>query len=128
VVSLPAQAPNAGRGRTFQTAGIATAGAGGALLLIGIIQGLRARSASNEVEESATNGTPFNPDVEKRGQSAEKWEAVTVTLGILAGAAGAGLWYYGRRLSAAEDTTTYKVSFAPAITRDGGFAWLRVGF
>jgi tetratricopeptide (TPR) repeat protein len=120
--------PVSDRARNFQRAGIYTAAGGGLLLVIGIIEGVRARSASNEIESEATNGIPYDPAVQSRGKSAEKTEGVLITLGILAGAAGGGLWYYGKRLAAAEATTSYRISFAPVVSANGAGAWLRVGF
>ena len=48
-------------------------------------------------------------------------------LGTLAVAAGAGLWFYGQHVTAAE-TTTWRVSLAPILAPDQGGATLRVNF
>jgi tetratricopeptide (TPR) repeat protein len=124
----PPPPPTSSRAQTFQKAGIYTAIGGGVLLVLGIIEGARAQSAGNEIESEAMNGVPYDPSVQDRGKGAAKAEGVLVTLGILAGAAGGGLWYYGRRLAAAEATTSYRISFAPVVSPNGAGAWLRVGF
>jgi tetratricopeptide (TPR) repeat protein len=124
----PPPPPVSSRARTFQKAGLYTAAGGGLLFVIGVIEGIRAKSASSDIESEAKNGTAYDPSVQSRGQSAEKAEAVFITLGVLAGATGAGLWYYGRRLAATESTTSYKISFAPVVSPSGTGAWLRVGF
>jgi tetratricopeptide (TPR) repeat protein len=119
--------PVSTRGRTMKTAGMITAGAGGLLLLIGIVQGLRAESASKTLEDAAKNGDVFDPAVEKRGVSAERWEAVTVITGLLAIGGGAALWYLGRKQEI-ENTTSYRISLTPVMSPNGGGAWLRVRF
>jgi tetratricopeptide (TPR) repeat protein len=130
VVGAPASSPSTeqARGRKLQIAGMATAGGGGLLFLIGIVEGLRARSASNDINAAAAKGLAYDPDVQSRGQSAETAQKWLLTLGVLAGAGGAALWYYGRRVSAAAETTSYRISFGPALSTNGGGAWLRVGF
>ena len=121
-MTLPPQ--SSGRGHKLQIAGAVTAGVGGVMILIGIVEGLRARSASRQVEDAVTQGIPFDPGVEKRGNSAETWEAILLTTGILAGAGGAALWYYGGRVQAAESTVGYRISLVPSVSTNGGGAWL----
>ena len=116
------------RGRKLQMAGMVTAGGGGLLFLIGLVEGLRAQSASRDIEAAATKGLAYDPAVQARGQSAETGQKWFLTLGVLAGAGGAALWYYGRRVSAAAETTSYRISFGPALSTDGGGGWLRVSF
>ena len=53
-------------GRKFRIAGIATGGAGAALILIGMIQGARAVGAANDIEDAARAGD----GVRSRGREA----------------------------------------------------------
>jgi tetratricopeptide (TPR) repeat protein len=129
-VTAPSQpAPVYDAGKKYQTAGLVMAGVGGVMLIIGIVEGSRAKSAANEINNEAATGMPYDSSVQQRGKSAQTAEAWLITLGVLAGAGGAGLWYYGHRVSA--ETTanaTYKFSFAPVLAPNGGGALLRVRF
>jgi len=120
--------PTVDRGRTLRIAGIATAGVGAFMVLVGLIEYGRAKSASDEVNTEAVTGMPFDPSVEHRGQSAQTAEAWFLTLGLLAGAGGAALWYFGHQRRAEPEATTYRVSAAPVIAPGGGGAWLRLRF
>jgi tetratricopeptide (TPR) repeat protein len=122
VLSPPPQTVD--RGRTLRIAGIATAGVGAFMVLLGIIEYGRAKSASDEVNAETT----FDPSVEHRGQSAQTAEGWFLTLGLLAGGGGAALWYFGHQRSAQAEAATYRVSVAPVISPGGGGAWLRVRF
>jgi tetratricopeptide (TPR) repeat protein len=115
-------------GRKFRIAGIATGSAGGALILIGIIQTARASAAAKDIEDLALMGKPFDPEIERRGQSAENAQWLCYGIGVLAGATGAALWYYGKRVSAAAETTTWQVSLAPVVAPTGSGATLRITF
>jgi drug/metabolite transporter (DMT)-like permease len=115
-------------GRKFRIAGMATGGAGAALILIGLIQGARAVGAANDVEDAAKTGMPFDPEVERRGQSAENAQWWCLGLGLVAGAGGAALWYYGKRVTAAAETTTWRVSLAPVVAPSINGATLRITF
>ena len=70
----------------------------------------------------------FDPAVEKRGKSAQNAEAVFSILGLAAVGAGAGLYFYGNHLTAASETTTWRVAVAPVIGPDQGGATLRISF
>jgi tetratricopeptide (TPR) repeat protein len=124
--TTPPGAPDPGR--RFRIAGIATGGAGAALILIGMIQGARAVGAANDVEDAAKAGVPFDPEVERRGQSAENAQWWCLGLGLVAGAGGAALWYYGKRVTAAAETTTWRVSLAPVVAPNTNGATLRITF
>lgn len=124
--TTPPGAPDPGR--KFRIAGMATGGVGAALILIGIIQGARAVGAANDVEDAAKAGTPFDPEVERRGQSAENAQWWCLGLGLVAGAGGAALWYYGKRVTAAAETTTWRVSLAPVVAPNTNGATLRITF
>jgi len=115
-------------GRKFRIAGIAAAGAGAVAWVVGIIEWRRAVSASNDIEAAAHNGDAFDPDVQSRGKSAETAQWWLYGLGALAIAGGAGLWFYGQHVTAAE-TTTWRVSLAPTLApNQGGGATLRITF
>ncbi len=116
------------RARKLQVAGIATGAAGVVMFVIGIVEGVRASSASNEINTRPTNGMRYDPSVQERGQSAEKAEGWLISLGLVAVGAGTGLWFYGRRLAAAESTTSYRISFAPVVSPSSAGALLRIGF
>jgi tetratricopeptide (TPR) repeat protein len=116
------------RGRKLQMAGLATGAAGVVMFVIGIVEGVRASSASDEINQEATRGVPYDPSVQDRGQSAEKAEGWLISLGLVAVGAGAGLWFYGRRVAAAESTTSYRISFAPVVSPSSAGALLRIGF
>jgi tetratricopeptide (TPR) repeat protein len=115
-------------GRKFRIAGLATGGAGAVMLLVAIIEWRRAVSASNDIEDAAKNGEAFDPAVEKRGKSAQNAQAVFSILGLAAVATGAGLYFYGNHLTAAAETTTWRVSLAPVIAPNLGGAALRIAF
>jgi len=121
----PPVGPDPGRG--YRMAGMITAGAGAVMIVIGAVEGARARSAAKDVEQAAMDGTPFDPDVESRGKSAEKAQWWLLGLGAVAGAAGAGLWYYGHHLTA-EARASGTVSFAPVLGPGRTGAVLQVTF
>jgi tetratricopeptide (TPR) repeat protein len=115
-------------GKKFRIAGMATAGAGAVMMVLGIVEWRRAVNASNDVEQAARNGDSFDPAVENRGHSAETAQWIFYGLGTAAIAAGAGLWFYGQRLTAASETTTWRVSLAPTLGPGQSGATLRVNF
>jgi tetratricopeptide (TPR) repeat protein len=117
-------------GRKFRIAGLATAGGGAAMMLLGIWQYTRASSASDDIEAAARANQAFDPAVEDRGKSAETLQWVFYGLGTAAIAAGAGLWFYGQHVTANE-TTTWRVSLAPTLAPGRstfGGATLRISF
>jgi tetratricopeptide (TPR) repeat protein len=121
----PPPGPDPGRG--YRIAGLATGGAGAVMILVGIAEGARARSAARDVEQAARNGEAFDPDVESRGKSAEKAQWWLLGLGAVAGAAGAGLWYYGHHTTE-QARATATVSFTPVLGPGQGGALVRVTF
>ena len=123
----PLSIPPTDRGRTFRIAGYATAGTGAVLMLLGIYEYTRAKSASDDIEAAARANRAFDPAVEDRGKTAETMQWVFYGLGALAVGAGAGLFFYGQHLNATE-TTTWRVSLAPTITPNQGGATLRISF
>ena len=114
-------------GRTFRIAGMASAGVGAVMMVVGIVEYTRAKSASDDIEAAARANRAFDPAVEDRGKSAETMQWVFYGLGALAVGAGAGLFFYGQHLTATE-TTTWRVSLAPTIAPDRGGATLRISF
>jgi tetratricopeptide (TPR) repeat protein len=127
-IGYPAEVPPADPGRKFRIAGLATGGAGAVMLLVGIVEGFRAKAASDDIEKAAMAGMAFDPEVQKRGQSAEKAEKIFTVLGLIAAAGGVGLYFYGNHVTAAAETTTWRVSLAPVIAPDQGGATLRISF
>jgi tetratricopeptide (TPR) repeat protein len=129
--SLPA---GSDLGRKLVFGGKIALGVGGGMILIGMIQGLRAVSAANDVEEAASNGGAFDPAVEDRGKSAESAQYVWLGLGALVGAGGAAAWYYGRRLNAQAEAGHVSppapgtFSFAPIVSRGRTGAFMQVRF
>jgi hypothetical protein len=115
-------------GRKFRIAGIATAGAGAVMMVLGIVEWRRAVTASHDVETAAMNNESFDPAVQDRGKSAETAQKVFYGLGALALGAGVGLWFYGQHVTAAAETTTWRVSLAPTLAPNQGGATLRVTF
>jgi tetratricopeptide (TPR) repeat protein len=106
----------------MRRAGVITAAVGGAFLIVGAAFGTRAAGASNEINNEAAAGKPFDPSVESRGKSSQTTEAVFLTIGGLAAATGAVLYFYGQHLASRE------ASVAPVATAQGGGLSLRVTF
>jgi tetratricopeptide (TPR) repeat protein len=124
----PPVAATSDPGRPFRIAGMASAGVGAVMLVLGIVEWRRAVTASHDVETAAASGDQFDPDVQKRGQSAETMQWVFYSIGLVAAGAGVGLWMYGQRLTAASETTTWRVSLAPTVAPNQGGALLRIAF
>jgi tetratricopeptide (TPR) repeat protein len=118
--SEPAPAPTDTRARLAPKivfGGRIAVGVGAGMFLIGVIQGLRASAASNQVEDVAEAGGFFDPAVERRGKSAESAQWWWIGLGTLVAAAGGGAWYYGLRMQAnAESSKTAAGSSWPRLT------------
>jgi len=127
----PATATTTDPGRKFRIAGLASAGAGAVMWVIGIVEWRRAVKASSDIEDAAVAGEAFDPAVQSRGKSAETAQWVFYGLGALAVGAGAGLWFYGQHVTAASETTTWRVSVAPVVAPGQstfGGATLRIVF
>jgi tetratricopeptide (TPR) repeat protein len=115
-------------GRKFRIAGLASAGTGALLYVLGLYQWNRASSASSDIEAAARNGLAFDPAMQERGQSAETAQWWCFGLGTIALAGGAGLWFYGHRLSQTSETTTWRIVLAPTVAPNQGGATLRIVF
>jgi tetratricopeptide (TPR) repeat protein len=110
-------------GRTYRIAGVATGAAGAVMILAGLVEGGRAHSAASQVEDDAKMGKVFDPSVESRGKSAETAQWWLLGMGVVAGAAGGGLWYYGHHM-----TAEARVSFAPVVGPGQAGGFLQVTF
>ena len=124
----PATETTVDPGRKFRIAGLISAGAGGLMYLLALMQWSRASSASSQIEADARAGLAFNPATQEKGQSAEAQQAFWFVLGTLAIGAGAGVWYYGHRLSQTSETTTWRIVLAPSLAPNQGGATLRITF
>jgi tetratricopeptide (TPR) repeat protein len=117
-VASPA-APSPAPGHTLRVAGTWTAIGGGVLVLVGAAEGSRAVAAANEINNAAKAGKAFDPAVEARGKSAVHAEAGLLSVGFLALAAGAGLYYWSYHSGRA--ASEHQVSVAPvASARETG--------
>ena len=85
-------------GRRLRIAGIATGGAGAAALGASVFFGLRARRLADQ----ASRADAYDPDLDDRGESAERAMLVTAGIGAAALATGAVLYVLGRRAGADE--------------------------
>jgi hypothetical protein len=96
------------------------------LVLIGAAEGGRAVAAANDVNAAAKAGRAFDPAVEARGKSAARAQAGLLTLGFLAVAAGAGLYYWGYRTGHA--AAERQVSVTPVASAQEAGVVMRVTF
>jgi tetratricopeptide (TPR) repeat protein len=115
-------------GKGLKIAGFAGMGVGAVLVVVGFIEGGRAVSAANEVNMEAQNGEVFNPAVEERGKSAQRAEIVLLVSGAVVGAAGAGLYFYGRKRTAEHAAAPPTTMVAPTASAHGAGAMLRMTF
>ncbi len=99
------------RGRRMRIAGIATGAAGAAALGVSVYFGLHARSLADD----ASAADAYNPDLDDRGESAERAMLITAGVGAAALATGAVLYVLGRRAGADETPAlTIVPSLAPS--------------
>ena len=98
------------------------------MMVLGIVEWRRAVSASNDVETAAMNNESFNPAVQDRGKSAETAQKVFYSSRCARDWRRGGLWFYGQHVTAAAETTTWRVSFAPTLAPNQGGATLRITF
>ncbi|HKE19163.1 MAG TPA: hypothetical protein VKB80_30015 [Kofleriaceae bacterium] len=106
VVSAPVE-PAPRPGRRLRIAGIATGAAGAAALAVGVYFGLRARSLADQ----ASRADVYDPDLDDRGESAERAMLIGAGIGAAALATGAVLYVLGRRAGAGAGAEE-----APALT------------
>jgi tetratricopeptide (TPR) repeat protein len=105
VADAPSPAP---RGRGLRIAGIVCGAVGAAEIVLGVAYGLQARSLSNKVAGAQT----FNPSDDSAGLRDEKLQWSFLGGGLLVGAVGGVLYYFGVR---AARTTPSGVSLAPVV-------------
>jgi len=120
----PAPAPAAEHARKLKLAAAITAGGGGALVLIGAIEGARAVGAANEINNAAKAGKAYDPAVETRGLNAQSAERSLLIIGFLALAAGGGLYYYGWH----SEHTSAQVAVTPVASAHGAGALFQVTY
>jgi tetratricopeptide (TPR) repeat protein len=106
--SPPESGGGANPGGTMKIAGIATASAGAASVLVGVFFSSRVSSASNDV----TSGAVFDPDAESSAKSAATMQWVFYGVGAAAIATGAALYYLGHQKSRSGES---RVALLPVI-------------
>jgi hypothetical protein len=121
ITTPPPAAPANPRARTFQKGGVVGMAAGGGLMIVGLALGVRASAAANDVVTASKSGQAFDPDVESRGKSFQKAEAVFMVLGALVAGGGAACYLYGKKLDR-------EVAVTPIASANGAGAMLRVTF
>lgn len=115
-------APAAKSGR--RTAGLAIAGVGAGLFVVGAIFGAVAKSQSKKVEDAAKAGDRFDPSVEKLGKNAQTLQWVGYVLGVAGIATGIVLYATAPR----PETSAPSVALAPMIGPTAGGALVQVTF
>jgi tetratricopeptide (TPR) repeat protein len=105
IATSPQPAPASSPGKALRVAGIATASAGAASVVLGIVFSAKASSASDDV----TKAKVFDPGADSSGQTAATMQWVFYGIGAAALGAGGVLYYLGMR-DAAGDA---RVSFMP---------------
>jgi len=102
----------AGGGKTLEVAGLITAGVGVALLGTGIVFGISASGAQDDVNKAVQSGTPWTPELQQKyddGQSAATKATAFMIIGGAAVAGGSLLYYLGWR----KNNSDTQVSLAP---------------
>lgn len=106
-----------GRGDSLRLAGMISGGVGLAGLGAGVYFQLRAGSISDDF---STPGTPYDPEKDSDGKSAERFMYVSYGAGAALLAGGAVLYYLGHRARAAgADERPAATALAPSLTPDG---------
>ena len=117
--TLEGKAGSSTGGRAWRTAGIATAGGGAVLLGMGLVFGLSAQSAADEVSEK------YDPETERDGKRAVTLQWVSYGVGAAAVTAGILMYLHGRERGR---TLVQAKSFrAAAVMTDGGGAMIFQG-
>ena len=83
-------------GKSFELAGIITAGVGVALVATGIVFGMSASSASDDLTKASQSGTPWSPALQQKYDDGQSASTKATLFTILGGAAivGGGVLYY----------------------------------
>jgi tetratricopeptide (TPR) repeat protein len=124
-MALPTPPPPVPKKSGRKKVGIVLVAGGGAMVLVGAIFGLVARSQSTKVETAANNGERFDPSVESLGKSSQALQWVGYGIGIAA--AVTGLILYATAPSATE-TAAPQVAIAPVAVPGLTGGALRVTF
>jgi tetratricopeptide (TPR) repeat protein len=116
--SLPVGPEPAARpGRGMRIAGLATGGAGLALIATGVVFGLQASSTQDEVEDAVAKGAVWSQELDDKdasGRRAAMLSNVTFGIGAAAVVGGGVLYFLGQRAGRAESST--QVSLTPTAT------------
>lgn len=115
-----ATSPRSGR----RTAGLAIAGAGVGLFVVGAIFGGVAKAQSKKVEDAAKAGDRFDPSVEKLGKNAQALQWVGYVLGTVGIATGIVLYATAPR----PESAAPRVAVAPLVSPAAGGALVQVTF
>lgn len=125
-VMAPPPSVDLERAHSTKKWGKITMATGGGLFLVGVILGTQALSAANEVNDAAKAGRAFDQnlqDTESRGKAFATAANTFIVLGLLAGAGGAGLYFYGRN-----QEKKAAAFVTPVASASGAGAMLRVTF
>ena len=109
--------PRTGAGRGMRIAGIATAGTGLALTATGIVFGMKARTAQDDVETAVKSGAVWTDELDDKDASGRRAATISnVTIGVGAAAVSGGgvLYFLGRKAGQAE-----RADVALVPTHDG---------
>jgi tetratricopeptide (TPR) repeat protein len=109
------------RGARFETYAKYGYIASGALVAIGLIEGAVAASASNDLQNDAKAGKPYDASIQSRGQGAQAAEAFFLIVGVLAAGGSTALYLYGNHLE-------HQVSATPLASTTGVGGSLQVTF
>jgi tetratricopeptide (TPR) repeat protein len=117
-ISQPMPPPQKGGGG-MKIAGLGVAGVGVIGLGVGVMFGVKARSAASDAE-AIEMGQPWRPEIEDRGEKASKNAKLFLIIGSAAVVTGGVLYFLGAKKSKESSSVT----FVP--TEDGAsFAWTR---
>jgi tetratricopeptide (TPR) repeat protein len=112
-------------GRKLQLAGLVTGGAGLALVITGVVLGISASGAREDLEDAAREGAVWGPeyeDLDAKRKRNTALSAVSLTLGIGAIATGGILFFLGTRQN------HRAVEVMPTVEPAGARVTLRVRF
>ncbi len=98
-VDRPVDPGDAKRAKTLSTAGLATAGAGGALVITGFIFGSLAKSAESDLNALSTNMGTWTPEQQDRYDAGKRNNTIAIVSFVVGGAAivtGGTLYVLGK--------------------------------
>lgn len=114
-LDAPDEPRDGGGGGTLKLAGLGSAGVGLALVATGVVFGMKAQSAQDDVETAVANGDVWTAELDQQdadGRSAAKLSTITLGLGSAAVVTGGVLFYLGMRKGKTEASG---VSLAPQV-------------